>query len=62
MSRIPPIKSDTELDKMIIEEALPIIHEGLNLLLEKQPKDGMSFLADFFLSKVPKEETQQLKK
>jgi hypothetical protein len=61
MSRIAPIKggSDGELDKMIIDESLPIIHEALNLLLEKKPKDGMSFLADFFLSKVQKEETNQ---
>ena len=58
MSRIPPIKSDAELTQLILDESLPLIYEGLNLLLDKQPKDGMAFLADFFLSKVTKEETQ----
>lgn len=62
MSRIPPIKSDAELTHLILDESLPLIYEGLNLLLDKQPKDGMAFLADFFLSKVTKEEAQLKKK
>ena len=66
-ARIPPIKSDAELEKIILEESMPLIFEGgssvlhknfiyhflgLNLLLDKKPKDGMEFLADFFQSKV----------
>lgn len=65
-ARIPPIKSDSELEKIILDESMPLIFEGkisifyelidhflgLNLLLDKKPKDGMEFLADFFQSKV----------
>ena len=71
-ARIPPIKSDSELEKIILEESMPLIFEGnfshfdlsfwkrnwfnhflgLNLLLDKKPKDGMEFLADFFQSNV----------
>ncbi|CBY16151.1 unnamed protein product [Oikopleura dioica] len=48
MSRL---KSVEDLEKEIYVEALPLILEGLNELLEKKPKDAMEFLADYFLSK-----------
>ena len=48
MSRL---KSVEDLEKEIYVEALPLILEGLNDLLEKKPKDAMKFLADYFLSK-----------
>lgn len=51
-TRIPPIKSDIELEKIILDESMPIIFEALTQLLDQKPKDGMEFLADFFQSRV----------
>ena len=41
-------KTDSDIEQDILNEAKPIIDEGLNLLLEAKPNDAMEFLADYF--------------
>ena len=48
MSRVPPLKSDAEVTSQLLAEALPLVREGVNQLLEQRPRDAMAFLAEFF--------------
>ena len=45
-------KNRANPDKDLMDEALPLISDALDALLENKPSDGMEFLADFFQSQV----------
>ena len=45
-------KNKLHTDKELLDEALPLISDALDALLESKPADGIEFLADFFQSQV----------
>jgi len=45
-------KSDSDIEKELLDEALPLIFNGLDAVLDVKPTDGIEFLADYFQSQV----------
>lgn len=45
-------KTDVEIEKDLLDEAMPLIYDCLDALLDAKPQDGVEFLADFFQSQV----------
>lgn len=45
-------KTDEEIEKDLLDEAMPLIYDCLDALLDAKPQDGVEFLADFFQSQV----------